>query len=284
MERIILPMKVHAVKLEYRRIKMQEIIHGYFSTKLGNSVVVITYDPNNAKYCSKKPRVLRVTSKRGRQYIDEINRYLSLKSEYDSLLKSWNETYAFPPPKVKFPIKYSYDIHKLDSEYFKQQKENRGRYVPDNPTVSEFGIFKSKNELMTADVLADLGIPFKYETELYVEEANEKINPDFLLDFYEIDRCSYLEVLGMNDKFSYAASTTVKITSYSMGKYRPGREVIYVHLYDKQNFDKTYLVGQILSAYNCLIPDSALEWGEERNPIKLSSTNESLARLTENVI
>ena len=32
-------------------------------------------------------------------------------------------------------------------------------------------------------------------------------------------------------------------------------------MYDKHNFDKTYFIEQVLSAFNSLIPDSALEWG-----------------------
>ena len=138
-------------------------------------------------------------------------------------------------------------------------------------------MFKSKNEMMAADTLKQLGIPFKYETEIYIEEAEEWINPDFLVNFYEIDRCCYLEVLGMNDKFSYAAGTSTKITSYSKGKYRPGREVIYVHLYDKHNFDKTYFMEQVFSAFNSLIPDSALEWGTDINLMSFPVSDENKA-------
>ena len=47
---------------------------------------------------------------------------------------------------------------------------------------------------------------------------------------------------------------------YSKDKYRPGREVIYVILYDKSNFDKDYFISQVLSAFNDMIPDSALVW------------------------
>lgn len=86
------------------------------------------------------------------------------------------------------------------------------------------------------------------------------INPDFVADFYEIDKCAYLEVMGMNDKGDYSVRTASRINSYSKGKYRPGREVVYVLLYDKHNFDKDYFVQQVLSAYNSLIPDDSLIW------------------------
>ena len=275
MRKIELPMKVHAAKLEYRRQLLSKIPHGYFRIRKGKNTVIVTFDPDITSICSKRPKTHYISSKRGKAYAEAVMYYQKIKSEYDSLLKSWNETYSFAPPVVKLPLKTVYDPHKMNNEYFDKQKDYQGRYVPENPTISDDGIFKSKNELIAADTLNEMDIPFKYETKLYIEEANETINPDYLLDFYEIDRCSYLEVLGMNDRFSYAANTTVKITSYSKGNYRPGRDVIYVHLYDKYNFDKAYFKSMVWAAYDCLIPDDALEWGEDKNVLNLSSSNDS---------
>ncbi len=45
-----------------------------------------------------------------------------------------------------------------------------------------------------------------------------------------------------------------------MEKYRPGREVIYVLVYDKNNFDREYFISQVMTAFNDMIPDSALQW------------------------
>ena len=279
MKQIELPMKVHAVKLEYRRRLLEEMPHGYFCFRR-KQTVVITFDPENPKLTARRPRYLFVHSKLGQKYSELINKYEEIKAEYDSLLKSWNETYCFAPPRVKLPLKNAYNPHKMNNEYFNKLEDYQGRYVPENPTISDDGIFKSKNELISADALKEMSIPFKYETKLYIDEAKEVINPDFILDFYEIDRCSYLEVLGMNDKFSYAATTTVKITSYSKGNYRPGRDVIYVHLYDKYNFDKAYFKRMVWAAYDCLIPDDALDWGEDYILSQLSSSDESCGNTT----
>ena len=263
MYRIILPIKVHAVKLAYRKALLDKMIHGYFCVRRGHRTVAVTYDPDNAKCTSVNPKVHYVSSKQGKKYAEAVNEYLVIKAEYDALLTRWNAMYSFQPPKVRFPIKQLQENHKMDNAFYNMQIDNKGKYTPDNPTVSDSGVFKSKNELMAADALKELGIPFKYETSLYIPEVDEWINPDFLLDFYEINRCSYLEVLGMNDKLNYAVATSTKINSYSKGKYRPGREIIYIHLYDRYSFDKVYFIEQVLSAFNSLIPDSALEWGAD---------------------
>lgn len=267
MNNIVLPMKVHAVKLDYKRQKLEKILHGYFRVIRGKNCVVITYDPQNPKYTSVHPRTLYVSSRRGRVYAEEIKGYLKIKAEYDSLLSSWRSMYSMPPPRVVFPIRQFYDPHHMNNEYYDNQLDCCGKYKPENPTISDHGELKSKNEQMGADLLKSLDIPFKYETEIYLNSINEMINPDYLVNFYEIDRCSYVEILGMNDKIEYSVRTATKITGFSLDKYRPGREVIYVHVYDKNNFDEDYFVSQVLSAFNDMIPDSALIWESEAKAV-----------------
>ncbi len=260
MNNIILPMKVHAVKLDYRRRILESMMHGYFSARGGKKVVVITYDPDNPKCSTKNTRRFFVSTKRGRAYSEEIAKYMKVKQEYDLLLNSWESIYSMPPPRINFPIVQFADPHGMNNEFFKRQVGCLGKYKSDNPTVSDHGELKSKNEQIGADLLKRLDIPFKYETEVYLESIEETINPDYLINFYEINRCSYLEILGMNDKIGYSIRTATKITGFSKDSYRPGREVIYVHVYDRNNFDEDYFVSQVLSAFNDMIPDSAIMW------------------------
>ena len=263
MEQIILPMKVHAVKLEYRRRRLAKMVHGYFAVRQGRDVVVITSDPKMPQYNSRIPRILRTSSARARPYVEAVNSYLQMRSEYDALLTGWNATYRFAPPKVRFPIKQYYDPHHMNNDYFNNQAGNMGKYKSDTPTHSDHGDLKSKNELLGSEALKQMGIPFKYETQIYIPEVDETLNPDYLASFYEIDRCSYIELCGMNDKEGYSGKTATKINSYARGRYRQGREIIYVHLYDKNNFDSVVFAEQVLSAYDSMIPFSALDWGSE---------------------
>ena len=260
MNSIIYPMKVHAVKLEYRRLELERLPHGHFAVWRGRKTVVVTYDPQSTKTTSRCARKLFVSSRLGKEYSEKINLYLKKKTEYNTLLNSWNAMYGFNPPKVKFPIKQHSDPHGMNNEYFRKQADRCGSYEPKNPTFSDHGNLKSKNELFGADLLKLMDIPFKYETEVYLPAIEETINPDYLVNFYEIDRCAYLEILGMNDKVDYSLRSATKITGFSKEIYRPGKEVIYIHVYDKQNFDRDYFVSQVLSAFNDMIPDEALIW------------------------
>lgn len=260
MKRIVYPMKVLAVKIEYRRQLLEKMVHGHVTTRGGKKCFAITYDPERPSVNSRIPRYIRVDSKLGLKLSTEVNAYLSIKAEYDNLVDAWYSLYDCSPPRVVLPIVQYADPHGMNNEFFKSQKDCCGRYIPDNPTVSEHGQFKSKNEQIGADLLNSLDIPFKYEPEVYLGSIGEMINPDFLIDFYEIDRCAYLEILGMNDKANYSINTATKINGFCRDVYRPGREVIYVILYDKHNFDEKYFVSQVLSAFNDMIPDEALIW------------------------
>jgi len=260
MNNIILPMKVHAVKLEYRKHILESIPHGHFGVRNGRKIVIITYDPENPKYTSRNRRVFYISTKRGKAYSEAIAKYVKVKNEYDLLLNSWESLYSMPPPRINFPIVQFADPHRMNNEFFERQNDRRGMYKPDNPTISDHGELKSKNEQIGADLLKRLDIPFKYEPEVYLESIEEMINPDYLINFYEIDRCAYLEILGMTDKIGYTVKNATKITGFSKDSYRPGREVIYVHVYDRYNFDEDYFVSQVLSAFNDMIPDSALVW------------------------
>ena len=260
MNNIVLPMKVHAVKLEYRRLQLEKIPHGYFCQRRGRDSVAITYDPDDERCSTKHARVFYINTKNGMFYSKAVTNYIRLKCEYDSLLSSWRALYSIQPPQVIFPIKQYYDPHLMNNDFYNMQTECCGAYKPDNPTVSDHGELKSKNEQIGADLLKQLDIPFKYEPVVYLPSIEQTINPDYIIDFYEIDRCSYVEILGMSDKLDYSVRTATKTLGYSLDRYRPGREVIYVHLYDKNNFDEDYFVSQILSAFNDMIPDNTLIW------------------------
>jgi len=260
MNNIILPMKVHAVKLEYRRRILDSMPHGRFCIRKGRNAVAITFDPNDPKCSSKNEKRFYISTNRGKAYSEAIAKYVKVKNEYDLLLNSWESLYSMPPPRINFPIVQFADPHRMNNEFFERQNDCRGMYKPDNPTISDHGELKSKNEQIGADLLKRLDIPFKYEPEVYLESIEEMINPDYLINFYEIDRCAYLEILGMTDKIGYTVKNATKITGFSKDSYRPGREVIYVHVYDRYNFDEDYFVSQVLSAFNDMIPDSALVW------------------------
>ena len=254
-----LPIKTHAVKIRYREQLLKQMVHGSFGTHRGSRCVYITYDPNNDSITQKYPKRYSLESKRGKHYTPLIERFLLLKAEFEQLLADWRSTYVFEPPMVSFPIVNTYDPHHMNNRFFEEVCSKSNSMPVEHPIYSGDDILRSKNEQMGKSLFRALGVPFKYEAALDINNPDGYV-PDYLLSFFEIDRCIYAEICGMTDKYEYSRSTAQKINFYSSNHYRPGREIIYSFMYDKYNFDEEYFASQILSAFETLIPDSALDW------------------------
>ena len=254
-----LPIKTHAVKIRYREQLLKQMVHGSFGTHRGSRCVYITYDPNNDSITQKYPKRYSLESKRGKHYTPLIERFLLLKAEFEQLLADWRSTYVFEPPMVSFPIVNTYDPHHMNNRFFEEVCSKSNSMPVEHPVYSGDDILRSKNEQMGKGLFRALGVPFKYEAALDINNPDGYV-PDYLLSFFEIDRCIYAEICGMTDKYEYSRSTAQKINFYSSNHYRPGREIIYSFMYDKYNFDEEYFASQILSAFETLIPDSALDW------------------------
>ena len=260
-----LPMKVHAVKIRYREQLLRKMVHGRFGVYKGKRCVYITYVPDVSEVTRHTPKRFYLDSKTGQEYVPKIKRYLAVKREYDQLMDEWKSTYVWDPPMVRFPITNVYDPHHMDNNFFVEAVDKTNRMPNDNPVYSGDDVLKSKNEQFGKRFFKEMGIPYKYEVKLDVDNPDGFV-PDFLLSFYEIDRCVYAEICGMNDKSDYSVTTSRKINFYSRNHDRPGREMIYAFMYDKNNFDEEYFASQIWGAYDTLIPDSALDWDNCLSP------------------
>lgn len=256
---MLLPLKVHAVKIRYRERKLKEMVHGRMATLGGKSYVYISYIPNDKSVSRHHQLRYRTDSSKGKEFAPQVAKYIKAKAEFDRLLLDWRALYIFEPPEVRFPISNTWDPHHMDNRFFLDAVANSNDLSAKHPVYSGGDVLKSKNEQFGKDKLVELGIPYKYEPALDINNP-DGIVPDFLLSFYEIDRCAYAEIGGMTDKYEYSRSIAEKINFYSSNNYRQGREMIYCFMFDKNNFDEEVFAAAVLASYNVLIPDDALDW------------------------
>ena len=73
MNNIVFPMKVLAVKLEYRRQKLEKMVQGHYVIRNGKQRIVITRDPSIPRISARHQRVLSPDTKLGKYYSDLIN-------------------------------------------------------------------------------------------------------------------------------------------------------------------------------------------------------------------
>ena len=110
------------------------------------------------------------------------------------------------------------EVYVCDEEYVKrwQAIEYQGKYIDDEvgEIVTNKGErVRSKSEKIIADKLSALGIPYRYEYPIILNDST-KVYPDFtILKMPEREEI-YLEHFGMMDKIEYVESALSKLRMY----------------------------------------------------------------------
>ena len=147
----------------------------------------------------------RRSSKKGQELLPVALLRKELTDEYERLMKEWRDPCMNTTPN-KYPTEYN-------------------------------GIkYRSKNEQMVAVLLDELGIEFKYETELKVTDYLT-ILPDLLINNRAADRCFYLEIIGAPDEPDINDKVGGRTAKYITAGLLPGEDFIMLFAPDSHSFD-----------------------------------------------
>ncbi|MBO4928541.1 MAG: hypothetical protein J5379_09880 [Clostridiales bacterium] len=105
-------------------------------------------------------------------------------------------------------------------------------------------IFRSKSEMLIAQILEELGLPYKYEPVIQVI-GNQRW-PDFAVYCPEIGRYFFIEHLGMMGKTSYRMDNLEKLEAYEKASIRDGVDILYTMEFVKGGFNTLAVKGKIL--------------------------------------
>ena len=95
--------------------------------------------------------------------------------------------------------------------------------------VTEKGEFvRSKSEKILADKLFSMGIPYRYEEPLYLNDY-KRVLPDFTVLNIRTREEMYWEHLGMMDESDYCENAIRKIESYEKNNIFPGKKLILTY-------------------------------------------------------
>ena len=110
------------------------------------------------------------------------------------------------------PLRFFGDPTQKDE--FDMLEERQNPYHPEQLTIhSELGAFRSKNELLCAQILDEYNIRFKYEAPLFTLR-NTKY-PDFTVLHPRTGRLIYLEIAGRMDDPEYRQDLYDKLEAYA---------------------------------------------------------------------
>ena len=188
---------------------------------------------------------ISATSKKGLKYISVARRNTELKklirdliSEKKALLKTLllTEDIDHNPSMQGGTGRFSYE------EWCALQEAND----TDIPNGYRHGkrIFRSKSEMLIAQILEEMGLEYKYEPIISVIGQDKW--PDFAVYCPEIDRYFYIEHLGMMGKMNYRLDNIEKIEAYEKSGIRDGVDILYTWEFTKGGFNTAAVKGKIM--------------------------------------
>lgn len=113
-------------------------------------------------------------------------------------------------------------------------------------------VFRSKSEMIIANLLREKGIPYKFECPLALRDLDSRnvktVYPDFTILRISDRQEVYWEHLGLLDDPDYLARNLRKIRLYEMNGYFPGQKLILSSETAALPLD-TRIVEQMIEAY-----------------------------------
>lgn len=125
-------------------------------------------------------------------------------------------------------FKLYYDTSPHNLEHWKQQVPCSNNYTNENQYIDSYGFkVKTRGEMLVSAALKDLGLEAKYEPELTMRNGRKR-TPDYSFPVPVIDRCFYVEFMGMTDDGNYLNKNFGRIDEYMQSGILPNRDLIII--------------------------------------------------------
>ena len=104
---------------------------------------------------------------------------------------------------------------------------------------------RSKSEVIIADLLNRMAIPYRYEYPVFLKGAGT-VYPDFTVLNVKLRKEIYLEHLGMMDDLPYVEKALLKISSYERNGIYPGERLILTYETRKNPLNQKEVAQKIM--------------------------------------
>ena len=153
--------------------------------------------------------------------LDQFNKLTERKKLFDSELHRRRLT-------IPADFKMCRDISPFNIDAWKQFVPCSNNYENRNQYIDPYGFnVKSRSEMLVGNALKDLGLEAKYEPLLILRGGRKK-TPDYSFPVPVIDRCFFIEFVGMADDGNYIDSNYGKIDEYMRNGILPNRDLILI--------------------------------------------------------
>ena len=249
-----IPREYLALKINYCRKELIRLPLLKKSTVLVNGKPQECIYQGSHRYFSHTPKGLELQSVI--ELRDRTERELLV---YRSI---WDSNFKGEPPREFAPHKVTRLLTEadnsrvvLDRAFFDSLKSDANtRYAKYSNNFFNGTYYRSSAEKEIAIWYTEMGIPFKYEPEIWIAGLHQPINPDFILYIRELDNCKFHEHLGMKSYADYLRNTKIKYSNYTGAGLLPGTDIIFTYDNDELPFDIRGLESTLNNAiYNTML-------------------------------
>ncbi len=195
-------------------------------------------------------------SDQGKEHLNIFNTRNEIERQLQIYEAIWNYRYKDFPSSECMPHKV---IRTLYVDTNKSVVMNRAFFDSlvndantDHPKFKNYffnGIYyRSAAERDIAIFYTEMGIPFKYEPNVYLKGLTQPINTDFVLYIKELDSCKFHEHFGMKDSSDYLRITKLKYGNYTNAGLIPELDILFTHDVEDMPFDIRYLSAKLNTA------------------------------------
>ena len=198
----------------------------------------------------------RLNSEKGQMYYKFMNLRTQLERELRVYEAIWDANFIGEPLADCEPIKANriiyVDTNKpviMNKEYFDSLKNDADESYakPDNYKFN--GIkYRSAAEKEIAIFYTEMGIPFKYEPEVFIKGLVKPIHPDFVLYLRELDTCKIHEHFGMREYADYIRNSKTKFNNFLNAGLVQDLDVLFTHSTDNTFFDPRHFSAKLNGA------------------------------------
>ncbi len=146
---------------------------------------------------------------------------ISTKAEYGAEIKRRH---------LAVPINFSFmrDLSEFNFKAWEQYEACSNPREVKTEYYDDFGFnVRSRGEMMVGNALKELGLEAKYEPTIQLRGGRKK-NPDYSFPVRIIDRCFFIEFMGMTDDEDYIDGNYLKLDEYMRNGILLNRDLIVI--------------------------------------------------------
>lgn len=232
-----IPREYLALKINYCRQRLEELPKSSIQTHVKEGVLIKRIAVGSHRYNLDSPE--------GRKYYklwlerDEHERHIKI------LNSIWNYYFKDPPSSDCRPVKaeriltvgYGKQVV-MDKAFFDDLKNDVNTKHPKYRNYYFNGTYyRSAAERDIAVFYTEMGIPFKYEPELWLAGMAQPIYPDFVIYIKELDTCIIHEHIGIKNSVDYLRDIKIKYNNYVDAGLLSGEDFIFTYDTERIHFD-----------------------------------------------